>query len=107
MHIHSRRSLLFVWIGLISIWALGGQLAFAPQPPVFPKSHATRPRSASPSQNPAGSISAALPRLKAIFEPVSYSDDLQLFDVFFVNQNVGWAVGGKNRAGGVALYTSD
>src|SRR2546430_14091127 len=46
-------------------------------------------------------------RLKAIFEPVSYPDDLQLFDVFFVNQNIGWAVGGKNRAGGGALYTSD
>ena len=32
-------------------------------------------------------------QFKGVFEPVSYTEDLDLLDVFFVNANVGWAAG--------------
>lgn len=44
------------------------------------------------------------PRYKAIWEPVNYSEDMRLTDVFFVNDQVGWVSGGAN-AGGVILHT--
>ncbi|MGH7637273.1 MAG: WD40/YVTN/BNR-like repeat-containing protein [Gemmatimonadaceae bacterium] len=43
------------------------------------------------------------PALTGIWEPVSYSEDLDLTDVFFVTTNVGWVSG----AGGTLLHTRD
>ena len=37
----------------------------------------------------AGAQRAAEAKLKAIFEPVNYKQDLTLFDVFFVSKDVG------------------
>src|SRR5882762_9582942 len=46
--------------------------------------------------------------IKRIFEPISYPEDLKFTDVFFVNRDMGWAVGGTARgAGGMVLYTND
>lgn len=36
---------------------------------------------------------AAQPQFKGVFEPVSFTEDIDLLDVFFVNTNVGWAAG--------------
>jgi photosystem II stability/assembly factor-like uncharacterized protein len=49
------------------------------------------------------------PKLKGIWEPVSYPADLVLNDVFFVTPDIGWVTGGKygGRDGGVLLYTRD
>lgn len=47
--------------------------------------------------------SAAAPRFKAIFEPVNYQQDLELNDIVFVNDSVGWAAG----AAGTILHTTD
>ncbi len=58
--------------------------------------------SAIDAQTP--SRSTATPaRFKAIFEPVSYPQDLKLTDVVFVNDSVGWASGGA----ATILYTSN
>ena len=52
----------------------------------------------------------ALPpaKYKGIWEPVSYPDDVRLFDVFFVTADEGWVVGGRTELrGGIILHTSD
>jgi photosystem II stability/assembly factor-like uncharacterized protein len=40
---------------------------------------------------------------KGIWEPVSFTEDLELLDVFFANVDVGWVAG----AGGTILHTTD
>src|SRR5712671_2242697 len=48
------------------------------------------------------------PKYKAVWEPVNFKADLMLYDVNFVSDDVGWAVGGATElAGGVILYTRD
>ena len=48
------------------------------------------------------------PRFKAVWEPVNYKGDVQLFDVHFSDENTGWVVGGATEmAGGVILFTKD
>ncbi|HEY3053080.1 MAG TPA: YCF48-related protein [Thermoanaerobaculia bacterium] len=47
-------------------------------------------------------------RRKAIWEPISYPEDLELTDVFFVTDQEGWVAGGKDALhGGVVLHTGD
>lgn len=55
--------------------------------------------------SPAGAQAPAAraPAFKGIWEPVSYSEDLDLADVFFVTTDVGWASG----KGGTILHTRD
>jgi len=51
-----------------------------------------------------------IPKHKAIWEPVNYPQDATLRDVFFVNAEVGWAVGEANSdagEGGIILHTAD
>jgi photosystem II stability/assembly factor-like uncharacterized protein len=43
------------------------------------------------------------PKMKAIWEPVNYSEDLQLTDVYFTSPEDGWVTG----AAGTILHTSD
>jgi photosystem II stability/assembly factor-like uncharacterized protein len=50
---------------------------------------------------PAGA--AAEPKYKAIFEPVSYSEDLELKSAFFVDEDTGWVSG----EAGTILHTRD
>jgi photosystem II stability/assembly factor-like uncharacterized protein len=45
----------------------------------------------------------ARPQFKGIWEPVSYTEDLDLTDVFFVTTEVGWAAG----EGGTIIHTRD
>ena len=45
----------------------------------------------------------ATPQYKGVWEPVSYSEDIELRDVFFVNADVGWVVGDA----GTILHTKD
>lgn len=50
------------------------------------------------------------PRFKAIFEPANYSEDIQLEDIYFVDENEGWAAGqrnGNSPHGGVLIHTQD
>lgn len=58
-----------------------------------------RPRPGAAKTAPA----AQKPQYKAIFEPVSYSEDLNLTSVFFVGEETGWVSGAK----GTILHTSD
>jgi photosystem II stability/assembly factor-like uncharacterized protein len=46
---------------------------------------------------------AAQPQLKGVFEPVSFTEDIDLIDVSFVNANVGWAAG---KAGTIIRTTN-
>jgi len=46
---------------------------------------------------------AAEPKYKAIFEPVSYSEDLELKSAFFVDEDTGWVSGDA----GTILHTTD
>jgi photosystem II stability/assembly factor-like uncharacterized protein len=46
---------------------------------------------------------AAAQKMKAIWEPVNYSEDLQLTDVYFTSPEEGWVTG----AAGTILHTSD
>jgi photosystem II stability/assembly factor-like uncharacterized protein len=62
----------------------------------------------APRQKPTNSSasSATAPgeiRYKGIFEPVSYQEDLELFDAFFITPDEGWVAGDK----GTILHTSD
>src|SRR6267378_1864549 len=82
---------------------LGAALGVEAQAPAqrHPARQTARPKPNTPS-------GAEQPRFKGIFEPISYPQDLAFTDVFFVNRDIGWAVGGTARgAGGVALYTND
>lgn len=58
----------------------------------------------APSRAHSTATSAA--KVKAIWEPVNYPEDVPLTDVFFVNADVGWASGGTT-AGGVIISTQD
>jgi len=47
-------------------------------------------------------------RLKAIWEPINYAEDVELDEVFFVTDQEGCIAGGKDALhGGVILHTSD
>ena len=46
---------------------------------------------------------AAQPQFKGVFESVSYTEDIDLLDVVFVNTNVGWAAG---KAGTIIRTTN-
>src|SRR5437016_12268955 len=91
--------------------ALCAFLVFALLSLILPESLSgqTRPaqrRSAKPvvSSAPAG----AQPKYKGIWEPVSYPEDLKLFDVFFTTADEGWVAGGADElSGGVILHTTD
>jgi photosystem II stability/assembly factor-like uncharacterized protein len=51
----------------------------------------------------AGSDAAGPKKFKAIFEPVNYTEDLNLTDVHFVSADVGWVTG----TAGTILHTTD
>jgi len=55
------------------------------------------------AQRPTGAAAAKPPAFKGIWEPVSYSEDLDLTDVVFVTTEIGWATG----EGGTIIHTRD
>ena len=90
------------WTLLIT--AFGFMQSAQAQAPTPRKRPAQKP---SPAATPAAAA-AEQPKYKGIWEPVSYSEDLQLLDVFFVNADVGWVAGGTNAVhGGIILNTRD
>jgi photosystem II stability/assembly factor-like uncharacterized protein len=58
---------------------------------------------ARPQPVPAAPRSAALQKMKGIWEPVNYGDDIDLSSVYFVTPDVGWVSGAK----GTILHTTD
>ncbi|MGH7717952.1 MAG: WD40/YVTN/BNR-like repeat-containing protein, partial [Gemmatimonadaceae bacterium] len=48
-------------------------------------------------------VATAQPQLKGVWEPVSFSADIDLREVFFVTVDVGWVAGDK----GTILHTKD
>ncbi len=74
-------------------------LSFAQQPP----QRKTPARKAPAKAGVTPATSNAQPKFKGIWEPVNYSQDIQLTDVFFVTPDVGWVSG----AAGTILHTRD
>ena len=70
-------------------------------PLVFGQQAAPRKTPAKPGATPAKP--EAQPKFKAIFEPVNFTEDLELTDVHFVNDMNGWVSG----AAGTILHTKD
>jgi photosystem II stability/assembly factor-like uncharacterized protein len=60
-------------------------------------------RPARPAAGAASKPAGAQPKFKAIWEPVNYKEDLNLTDVFFVSDLVGWVTGEH----GTILYTKN
>jgi photosystem II stability/assembly factor-like uncharacterized protein len=63
-----------------------------------------------PSGRPAAPAASRHPQFKAIFEPVSYPRDVELNDVFFVDEETGWACGHHHTdagEGGFIIGTRD
>ncbi|HXX17273.1 MAG TPA: CsgG/HfaB family protein [Candidatus Eremiobacteraceae bacterium] len=65
-----------------------------------------------PGQRPTGKpIPAAQaqhqPQYKGIWEPVNYTEDINLNSVYFVSAQTGWVSGGTGGAGGSILNTQD
>lgn len=69
--------------------------AWAQHPP-------TRPASKTPPPAPARE-----PRYKGIWEPVNYTEDVQLNGVYFVTVDEGWVTGGNGVGAGILLHTVD
>jgi photosystem II stability/assembly factor-like uncharacterized protein len=65
----------------------------------------TAPRKRAAGNAAAADSGTAAPKYKGIWEPMNYPDDVQLRDVFFVNDKVGWIAG--KGTGGFILHTAD
>jgi photosystem II stability/assembly factor-like uncharacterized protein len=73
------------------------------------------PRKGPPEKVPARAAAtqpavAAEPKLKGIWEPVNYKEDVEFTDVVFVTPDVGWAIGYSRSGageGGVMIHTRD
>jgi photosystem II stability/assembly factor-like uncharacterized protein len=59
------------------------------------------PRSSAAPAKPSGGAENAPAKFKAIWEPVNYKEDLNLFSVYFVSKEEGWVSG----AAGTILHT--
>ncbi len=70
-------------------------------PLLFGQQPAARKATAKPGATPVKP--GMQPKFKAIFEPVNFTEDLELTDVFFVNELKGWVSG----AAGTILHTKD
>ena len=76
---------------------------------IFPSLVQGRPQVSSPARrDTAHSGSQTKPKFKAIWEPVNYTEDINLSDVLFVSATVGWVSGGvAGKGAGVILNTQD
>jgi photosystem II stability/assembly factor-like uncharacterized protein len=69
----------------------------------------TRPQG-TPAQRPAGHSTPAAqtkPLYKGIWEPVNYTEDINLNSVYFASAKIGWVSGGTGKGAGVILNTQD
>jgi photosystem II stability/assembly factor-like uncharacterized protein len=64
---------------------------------------APRQKATNSSVQPATATARGEIHYKGIFEPVSYQEDLELFDALFITPDEGWIAGDK----GTILYTAD
>jgi len=75
---------------------------------VFAQTPAARPKAAPKASSPTSDGAGQKPHYKAIWEPINYPEDFWFYDVFFVNDQVGWIAGGlDHRTGGYILQTTD
>lgn len=95
---HSRKPLSLHERWVITLAVLGGAVFGAPAALWAQK----RAAPARPTQRRAAPAEQK-PRYKAIWEPINYKEDLQLTDVFFVNEKIGWVSG----SAGTILHTAD
>jgi photosystem II stability/assembly factor-like uncharacterized protein len=73
-------------------------------------SAAQQSRSTTPAKKPSTAGQSSQAKFKAIWEPVNYSEDAELNDVFFVTPEVGWVAGLKRTdagEGGFIIHTTD
>lgn len=92
----------------LSTVSLGGILAFPAL--ATPPSKPTIMKKAAGAASARGAASATQRRFKGIWEPVNYSEDAELQDVYFVTADVGWVSGlARSEAGegGFILHTRD
>ncbi|MGB6431171.1 MAG: YCF48-related protein, partial [Candidatus Acidiferrales bacterium] len=61
------------------------------------------PRAAAPATT--AQNAAAPPRMKGVWQPMNYPDDIDLESVYFANDNVGWIAG--KGSGGFIMHTTD
>src|SRR5437879_1860877 len=67
-----------------------------------------RPKAAPKASSPTSAGAGQKPRYKAIWEPINYKEDVNLADVFFATDQVGWIAGVKDgNKGGFILQTND
>jgi photosystem II stability/assembly factor-like uncharacterized protein len=86
---------------LISVFVLVFSTAAIPQTKTAPRHRTTH--SAQQPSTPTTSTAQGNIHYKGIFEPVSYQEDLELFDAFFITPDEGWVAGEK----GTILHTTD
>ena len=60
-----------------------------------------------PGVRPVRPAATAIQQVKGIWEPVNYSEDLELTSVYFVTADEGWVAGGGSAGHGVLLHTKD
>jgi photosystem II stability/assembly factor-like uncharacterized protein len=77
---------------VLTLMLFGVSLAFA-----------QTPTGSSPKKPMADAQTDSKPKFKAIWEPVSYKEDLNLFYVHFISKDEGWVTG----AAGTILHTKD
>jgi len=85
---------------LIPVFLLVFSSAALPQTKTAPR-HKTTHSAQQPS--PTSTAAQGDIHYKGIFEPVSYQEDLELFDAFFITPDEGWVAGDK----GTILHTTD
>src|SRR5882762_7140891 len=63
---------------------------------LFAQTPATRPKAAPKASSPTSAGAEQKLRYKAIWEPINYKEDVNLADVFFATDQVGWIAGVKD-----------
>ena len=100
---HARRLSILGLAAFLTVAAPGISLRAQQAAPQHRPPAAARP--ARPAAHPATPAAQQTPKLKGIWEPINYPDDLSFEDVFFANDQVGWIAG--KGPGGFILHTAD
>jgi Photosynthesis system II assembly factor YCF48 len=82
---------------------IAGLSMFAALAQIPPPATSTGKANTTKAKAPTPAPESAKPRFKAIWEPVNYKEDLNLTDVFFTSDEVGWVTGEH----GTILHTKD
>ena len=84
-----------------SAWILGVTIILMSLP--LPRVVAAQQKGRASSQN----TSRPEAKYKGVLEPVSYGEDVELNDVYFVTTDEGWVSGGNGISAGILLHTTD